>query len=823
MTDETETVEGASAEDGDPEGASDDGEGDSGADDEAGGSDVDGETRDGDVDDDADPHGNESATPTGDGSRTEPADGVVLSPETWESAVPPRTPPISTDPPPTGEPFDDERWYLNRELSELSFQWRVLHEALDDRQPPLERLRFLAILTRNLDEFFMKRIGGLKQQIDAGTTEPTVDGATPREQWEDALSMAQDLFETQSQCYHEAVKPALREAGVEVLGYDHLRPDEVEHLRERFESSVLPTLTPLTFDPAHPFPFLSNLSLSLAVRTRKPDGTVRFSRIKVPENLPRLVPTDPDASADGEARVVPVERVIAANLDLVFPDVEIVDHSTFRVTRNAEVRRNEDVAEGLIERIEDVLRQRRFATLVRIEVDEDTPQSVRDLLVEHLDVDEREVFERSAPLALSDFGSLHDLDAPELKFPAWTPQQHPRFAGLDPKRPGEVFEAIREGDALVHHPYHSFTDTVQTFLDAAAHDPDTLAIKAAIYRTAPDSRVLGSLIDAAKNGKQVAVMVELKARFDEENNLRWVKRLEEEGIHVAYGTVDLKTHSKVALAVREEGDDVRIYSHVATGNYHSETAKGYVDLGLFTADSDVGQDLVRLFNSFTGHSRNRRYRKLLVAPETLRKRLYELIDREREHAAAGRGGRIVAKMNALEDPGVVERLYEAAEAGVRIDLIVRGICRLRPGVEGVTETVRVHSVVGRFLEHSRIFRFDNAGDPAYFIGSADWMTRNLDRRVEAVAPVEDPSLRERLDEILSTMLDDDRRRWEMRPDGSYVQTRPGESEGSPDTHERLMERASERAPEERPRSEPESRREPSVDLDGVFTSDIDAS
>ena len=823
MTDETETVEGASAEDGDPEGASDDGEGDSGADDEAGGSDVDGETRDGDVDDDADPHGNESATPTGDGSRTEPADGVVLSPETWESAVPPRTPPTSTNPPPTGEPFDDERWYLNRELSELSFQWRVLHEALDDRQPPLERLRFLAILTRNLDEFFMKRIGGLKQQIDAGTTEPTVDGATPREQWEDALSMAQDLFETQSQCYHEAVKPALREAGVEVLGYDHLRPDEVEHLRERFESSVLPTLTPLTFDPAHPFPFLSNLSLSLAVRTRKPDGTVRFSRIKVPENLPRLVPTDPDASADGEARVVPVERVIAANLDLVFPDVEIVDHSTFRVTRNAEVRRNEDVAEGLIERIEDVLRQRRFATLVRIEVDEDTPQSVRDLLVEHLDVDEREVFERSAPLALSDFGSLHDLDAPELKFPAWTPQQHPRFAGLDPKRPGEVFEAIREGDALVHHPYHSFTDTVQTFLDAAAHDPDTLAIKAAIYRTAPDSRVLGSLIDAAKNGKQVAVMVELKARFDEENNLRWVKRLEEEGIHVAYGTVDLKTHSKVALAVREEGDDVRIYSHVATGNYHSETAKGYVDLGLFTADSDVGQDLVRLFNSFTGHSRNRRYRKLLVAPETLRKRLYELIDREREHAAAGRGGRIVAKMNALEDPGVVERLYEAAEAGVRIDLIVRGICRLRPGVEGVTETVRVHSVVGRFLEHSRIFRFDNAGDPAYFIGSADWMTRNLDRRVEAVAPVEDPSLRERLDEILSTMLDDDRRRWEMRPDGSYVQTRPGESEGSPDTHERLMERASERAPEERPRSEPESRREPSVDLDGVFTSDIDAS
>ncbi|TKX59393.1 polyphosphate kinase 1 [Halorubrum sp. SS7] len=750
-------------------------------------------------------------------------DAVVLSPETWQRAAPPRTPPIAADPPPTGEAFDDERWYLNRELSEIGFQWRVLHEATDDRQPPLERLRFLSILTRNLDEFFMKRIGGLKQQIDAGTTEPTVDGATPREQWSDALSMAADLFETQSRCYHEAVKPALREAGVEVLDYDDLRPEEVDHLRERFESSVLPTLTPLTFDPAHPFPFLSNLSLSLAVRTRKPDGTVRFSRIKVPENLPRLVPADPQLPEDGETRVVPVERVIAANLDLVFPDVEIVDHSTFRVTRNAEVRRNEDVAEGLIERIEDVLRQRRFATLVRIEVDEDTSPAVRDLLVEHLDVDEREVFERRAPLALSDFGSLYELDAPDLKRPAWTPQQHPRFVGLDAKQPEELFEEIRSGDALVHHPYHSFTDTVQTFLDAAAHDPDTLAIKAAIYRTAPDSRVLASLIDAAKNGKQVAVMVELKARFDEENNLRWVKRLEEEGIHVAYGTVDLKTHSKVALAVREEDDDVRLYSHVATGNYHSETAKGYVDLGLFTADHDVGQDLVRLFNSFTGHSRNRSYRKLLVAPETLRERLYDLIDRERDHALAGRGGRIVAKMNALEDPGVVERLYEAAEAGAEIDLIVRGICRLRPGVESVTGSVRVHSVVGRFLEHSRVFRFDNAGDPDYYIGSADWMTRNLDRRVEAVAPVEDPSLRQTLDEVLSTMLDDNRRRWEMRPDGSYVQARPGPNEPSRDTHEVLMRRASERAPDERSGRESEPRRDPSVDLDAVFTSDTDAS
>ncbi len=753
---------------------------------------------------------------------------VVLSPTTWRDAVPARTPPIASDAPPDPDvPFDDERWYLNRELSELSFQWRVLHEALDDRQPTLERLRFLAILTRNLDEFFMKRIGGLKQQIDAGTTDTTVDGATPREQWEAALSFADELFATASACYHEALRPELADAGIEILDHEELSAAERSHLRTRFESSILPTLTPLTFDPAHPFPFLSNLSLSLAVRTRDDDGEERFSRIKVPENLPRLVGTLPadhaERSGSDPSRVIPVERVIAANLDLLFPNVEVIDHSTFRVTRNAEVRRNEDVAEGLIERIEEVLRQRRFATLVRLEVDENTSDAVRELLVDHLDVSEREVFERQAPLALSGFMTLHDRDRPDLKHPEWTPQQHPRFAGLDPKRPGELFAEIRDGDALVHHPYHSFSDTVQSFLDAAAHDSDTLAIKAAIYRTAPDSRVIRSLIDAAKNGKQVAVMVELKARFDEENNLRWVKRLEEEGIHVAYGSVGLKTHSKVALAVREEGDDVRIYSHVATGNYHSGTANGYVDLGLFTADPDVGQDLVRLFNSFTGHSRQQRYRRLLVAPETLRPRLYELMDREIRHAESGEGGRIVAKMNALEDPGIVERLYEAAAAGVEIDLIVRGICRLRPGVAGATENVRVHAVVGRFLEHSRIYRFSNAGDPEHFIGSADWMTRNLDRRVEAVAPVADPDLRAELDVILETMLADNRRRWTMQPDGSYVQRRPRENEPVRDVHETLMERARSNAPADERITDPEGDpgREANVDLEEVYTSETD--
>jgi polyphosphate kinase len=749
------------------------------------------------------------------------SDPVTLSPETWTTEGPIETPALDSEIPDSGTPRGESAWYLNRELSELNFQWRVLYEALDDCNPTLERLRFLSILTRNLDEFFMKRIGGLKQQLAADVTDPTVDGQTPREQWMASLDVAADLVETQSRCFHEAVKPALAEAGIELLDYGDLTDDERERLRSYFESSVLPTLTPLTFDPAHPFPFISNLSLSIAVLTRDTEGEERFSRIKVPANRPRLVSvSDPGASvadADGADRFVPLEGVIEGNLDLLFPNVTVLHSSTFRVTRNAEVRRNEDVAEGLIERIEDVLRQRRFATVVRLEVAEDIPDPVLDLLVDQLDVSDREVFARPEPLAVGDFEALTDLGYPSLKLEEWTPKPHPRFAGLNPDHPEAVFEMLREGDALVHHPYHSFADTVQSFLDAAAHDPDTLAIKAAIYRTAPDSKVIRSLIDAAKNGKQVAVMVELKARFDEENNLRWVKRLEEEGIHVAYGSIGLKTHSKVALAVREEADDVRIYSHVSSGNYHSETAKGYVDLGLFTADSDIGQDIVRLFNSFTGHSRQQTYRKLLVAPETLRERLHGLIDRERKRAAAGDGGRIVAKMNSLEDPAVVRKLYDAAEAGVEIDLIVRGICRLRPGIEGVSDTVRVHSVVGRFLEHSRIFRFGTGETADYFVGSADWMTRNLDRRVEAVAPVEDQTLRAELDEILGIMLADNRKRWTMRPDGSYIQQRPTGEESVRSTHEVLMSRTREAAPEEPSSSNPKPGREPNIDLDEVYT------
>jgi polyphosphate kinase len=693
----------------------------------------------------------------------------------------------------SGEPdLSDPEYYLNRELSELAFQRRVLHEAQDERTPLLERVRFLAITTRNVDEFFMKRVGGLKQQIEAGITERTADGRTPREQWEAVLEAARPLLAAQAECYHETVRPALAAAGIHVLDYEDLSAEERAEMREYFEANVLPTLTPLSFDPAHPFPFISNRSLSLAVLTRRhPDEEATFTRVKIPPNRPRLVPIEEGS------RYVPVEEVVRANLDLLFPNVDVVDTALFRLTRNAEVRRNEEVAEDLIDMIEEVLEQRRFATVVRLELEAGAPDQVRRTLLEQLDLDEREVFEVPAPLDFRDFEVLSDLDRPDLSLEPWTPQPHPR---LEPRRydgsldaeDTSVFAEIDRGDILLHHPYHSFSDTVQRFLAEAAADPDVLAIKAAIYRTASDSQVIQSLIDAAENGKQVAVMVELKARFDEQNNLEWVRTLEEHGIHVAYGTVGLKTHTKTALVVREESDGVRLYSHVGTGNYHSETAKGYVDLGLLTADQDIGRDLVKVFNFFTGPSLDEQFRKLLIAPVRMREAFTRFIRREADHAREGRPARIVAKVNGLEDPGIVRELYEASRAGVEIDLFVRDICRLRPGIEGVSENVRVYSVVGRFLEHSRLFYFENGaghpegGEPEYYIGSADWMTRNLDNRVEAVAPVEDPAIREQLRTVLDIMFADNRRVWEMQPDGTYVQRRPAEGEQAVDTQARLM-------------------------------------
>ena len=676
----------------------------------------------------------------------------------------------------------EPQYYLNRELSELAYQERVLSEGTDKRNPPLERLRFLAFFTKNTDEFFMKRVGGLRQQITAGVTVTTPDGRTPSEQLHDVVDAARPLFRRQDTYWQTELKPELADVGIAIREYGDLNREQRDQLRTYFEESVLPTLTPLAFDPIHPFPFISNLSLSLAVLSTETGEDTTFTRIKIPSNQPRLVDV-PDTSE----QYVLIEKLIEANLDMLLPGLDILDVSKFRVTRNAEVRRNEEVAEDLVDIIEDVLEQRRFATVVRLEVDADMSEESISILTEHLDVDDREVFYREGPIDYEDFFTLLELERPKLKLPSWTPQPHPRLlpkAG-DTRNETTIFDEIREDDILAHHPYHTFEGTVQRFLDAAANDPDVLAVKAAIYRTASDSKVIQSLIDAADNGKQVAVMVELKARFDEKNNLEWVRRLEEEGIHVAYGTVGLKTHTKTALIVRQEADGVQLYSHVGTGNYHSETAKGYSDLGLLTADRDVGQDLTKVFNFFTGPTLDERFRKLLIAPVTMRERFTEMVRREADHARAGRRTRIVVKVNGLEDPTMVEELYRASMAGVEIDLIVRDICRLRPGLEDVSENITVHSIIGRFLEHARIFYFENAGDLDWYIGSADWMTRNLDYRVEAVTPVEETQLRNQLRFILEASLTDNRRRWVMQSDGSYERVTP-DDEPVRDIQEMLM-------------------------------------
>lgn len=661
----------------------------------------------------------------------------------------------------------DPEYYLNRELSELAFQERVLREGMNERNLPLERLRFLAFFTKNTDEFFMKRVGGLKQQIDAGVTETTPDGRTPKEQWVEVLDTARPLFRQQSEYWQTVLKPALADEEIEVCTPDELSVEAREQLRTYFEESILPTLTPLAFDPAHPFPFISNLSLSLAVLSSNGSDEPTFTRIKIPPNQPRLIDVPGETN-----RYILIEDLIEYNLDLLLPNLDIRDVSKFKVTRNAEVRRDEEVAEDLIDMVEEVIEQRRFATIVRLEVDADMPEESLSILKDQLGVDDREVFHREGPIDFEDFFELIDLDRPGLKPPSWTPKPHPRLGSVTndagDKTTG-IFDEIKKGDILAHHPYHSFEATVQRFLHAAATDPNVLAVKAAIYRTASDSKVIQSLINAADNGKQVAVMVELKARFDEKNNLEWVRQLEEEGIHVAYGTVGLKTHTKTALVVRQEDDGVRLYSHIGTGNYHSGTAKGYSDLGLLTVDRDIGFDLTKVFNFFTGPTLDDHFRKLLIAPVTMRERFTEMIRREIDHACAGRRARIVVKINGLEDPSMVEELYRASMAGVEIDLIVRDICRLRPGIEGLSENITVHSIVGRFLEHARIFYFENGGAPEWYIGSADWMTRNLDYRVEAVTPVEDPQLRRQLRFILEASLTDNRRRWVMQSDGSYEQ------------------------------------------------------
>jgi polyphosphate kinase len=648
--------------------------------------------------------------------------------------------------------------FINREVSWLEFNSRVLALAEDPAQPLLERVKFVAIFTQNLDEFFQIRVSGLEEQVDAGVTAVTPDGMSPRDQLVAIRERVIALQERAEALVQGELLPALEKERIRVVHWDQLGDDDREFLGRRFRERIFPVLTPLSVDPSHPFPYISSLSLNLAAAIRDPvTGERRFARVKIPPLLPRF--TD---LPDGE-RYVPLEEVVAAHLDQLFPGMDIVEVHVFRVTRDADVEVEEDEADDLLAAIETVLQRRqRGATAIRLEIDATMSDELRQLLMRELGVEESQVYVGEWLLALGDLWFFAGLDRPELKDESWTPVTP---APLDsPDGPVDVFEAIRAGDILVHHPYDSFSASVEAFVEQASRDPDVLAIKQTLYRTSPESAIIHSLVRAAEAGKQVVALVELKARFDELANITFARTLETAGVHVVYGVVGLKTHAKTCLVVRREGDGIRRYAHIGTGNYNPTTARLYEDLGLLTADADLGADLTDLFNVLTGYSRQREYRKLLVAPVTMRPALESLIRRE----MANDDGSIVMKMNALVDPDLIDALYEASQAGVRIDLLVRGICCLRPGVPGLSETIRVRSIVGRFLEHSRIYRFGSEERGFdHLIGSADLMPRNLDRRVEALAPVEDQTLRGRLNEILRVELDDDELAWELDGAGSW--------------------------------------------------------
>lgn len=666
--------------------------------------------------------------------------------------------------------------YFNRELSWLAFNWRVFEEAMLDRHPLLERVKFLAIFNTNLDEYFMIRVAGLKQQIAARVNERTADGLTPAEQLTAIRSVVQRHLEMEQRCWLDDIHPKLGAQGINLLDYHELTEEQRRACRDYFEREVFPVLTPLAFDPSHPFPHISNLSINLAVVINDPEEGELFARVKVPAVLPRFVPIGGGA-CDGLEHIPPkrrgcytwMEQVIAANVDALFPGVEVVESYAFRITRNADVEIQEEEAADLLRTIEQGVRQRRFGAVVRISVEHTMPQRLRDLLLANLKLTPADLYESRAPLGLSDLMALLRLDRPDLKDPPFYPVvpgvlRHARTST-------DMFSAIRQHDILLHHPYDSFQPLVE-LIQAAAEDPDVLAIKQTLYRVGANSPIVKALMHAREQDKQVTVLVELKARFDEENNITWARALERAGVHVVYGLLGLKTHAKLALIVRREQDGMRRYVHLGTGNYNATTARIYTDMGLLTCRPDIGADVSELFNFLTGYSRQRQYRKLLVAPIALRDRLQALIEREIAHARAGRPARLIFKLNALVDPSITDLLYSASQAGVQIDLIVRGICCLRPGVPGLSERISVRSIVGRFLEHSRLYYFANSGAPEVYLGSADLMQRNLDRRVETLFPLEDAALVAQSYTLLETYLADNTRARLLQPDGAYVWVQP---------------------------------------------------
>jgi polyphosphate kinase len=677
----------------------------------------------------------------------------------------------------------DDR-FSNRELSWLGFNARVLELAEDDTQPLLERVKFLAIFAGNLDEFYMVRIAGLKRRADMGLQIQSADGLSPREVLAALAARTRELVERHALYFRNVATPQLAAEGIHIRRWDDLDDDERKRLAEYFESKVFPVLTPLAVDPSHPFPYISGLSLNLAVIVRDPDEEVqRFARVKVPNNVPRFVAV---SSSSVEVELLPLEDLIAAHLSMLFPGMEVVEHHLFRVTRNADFEVEEDRDEDLLQALERELMRRRFGPAVRLEVADDIDDSVVELLVSEIDVDPDDVLRVPGLLDLSSLHQVYDIDRPVLKFRPFVPSTNPRFA--EGETPRSVFATLRDGDVLVHHPYESFATSTQRFVEQAAADPRVLAIKQTLYRTSGDSPIVDALIDAAEAGKQVVALVEIKARFDEQANIKWARALERAGCHVVYGFVGLKTHCKTALVVRQEGNQIRRYAHIGTGNYNPKTARTYEDLALFTADEEVCADLTDLFNVLTGYSRQTEYRSLLVAPQGIRQGLLDRIEREIGFAREGRPALIRFKTNHLVDEQTIDALYRASIAGVRVDLLVRTFCTIQAGVPGLSDNIRVRSILGRFLEHSRIYQFGCDGTPEYWIGSADLMHRNLDRRVEVLSQVNDRQARAQLQDFLETSFDADTMAWDLHPEGEWVRS----AGAHVDVQELLMRRLADR-------------------------------
>ena len=685
----------------------------------------------------------------------------------------------------TAPSLDSPTLFCNRELSLLAFQQRVLDEAKDPANPLLERLNFLSILGSNLSEFFMVRVAVLKQRLASGTIETSMDGRSGQEQLDAIAAEVTRLEQETYRCLSLDLIPALAQAGVRLMDYSLLGPQQRGAADTYFKNTVFPVLTPLAVDPARPFPHISNLSLNLAVLVKGPDGTEHFARVKVPPTLPQLVGLCPAETDDGGGGTcfVWLEQLIAANLASLFSGMEIVEAHAFHVTRDAEVAIQELESDDLLETVEEAVWRRRFRAVVRLQVADDIPDHILDILVENLDVRAKDVYRVAGPVDLSRLRELLTLDLPELKYKPFSPHTP---AELQSNSKEDIFALIRKEDLLLHHPFESFQPVVE-FINRAARDPDVLAIKMTLYRVGRNSPIVKALLVAIEEGKQVSVLLELKARFDEESNIEWARALEREGVHVVYGLVGLKVHCKIAMVVRREGDLIRRYMHLGTGNYNPATARLYTDLSMFTCDPEIGADASEVFNHLTGYAATHNFRKLLVAPINMRSRLDQLILRETELARAGENGHLILKMNALEDPAIIQQLYQASQAGVRVELLVRGICCLRPGVPGVSSNIHVTSIIGRFLEHSRIYYFHNGGAEEVYVGSADMMPRNLDKRVEILYPIQSPRLIQRLrHEVLGGYLADNRNARRMQEDFSYQWTPRAETKADEDSHARFM-------------------------------------